>query len=117
MKSALFNMAERRNLKSRLSKWRLALLACVAMGLLICCLAARAETAPGAADVDIEVRAGFGGLAISRLGGWVPFRIIVTNQGPPINGRLTVFAPAPSQHQSREFSEDVHLPTGSKKLF
>src|SRR5262249_27277208 len=40
-----------------------------------------------------------------------------TNQGPPINGRLTVFAPAPSQHQSREFSEEVQLPTGSKKLY
>jgi hypothetical protein len=71
----------------------------------------------GAGDVDIEVRAGFGGLSISRLGAWVPFRILVANQGPPINGRLVVFADAPSNHQSREFSEDVQLPTGSKKLY
>ena len=76
-----------------------------------------ADTGPNAAGVDIEVKAGFGGLSVSRLGGWVPFRVIITNQGPPISGRLVVYAEAPSQQQSREFSEDVQLPTGSRKFF
>jgi hypothetical protein len=110
-------MVKGRNLMLQAWSRKLALLA-----LLVISLALGSARAPVAADsgslgVDIEVKAGFGELAVSRLGSWIPFRIVVTNQGPPIAGRLTVFAEAPSSHQSREFSEDVQLPTGSKKLY
>jgi hypothetical protein len=105
------------NRKSAPLGTRLALIGSLATILISGTLRVRADTGPNAASVDIEVKAGFGGLAVSRLGGWVPFRIIVTNQGPPIAGRLVVFAEAPPQQQSREFSEDVQLPTGSRKLY
>jgi hypothetical protein len=105
------------NRKSAPLGTRLALIASLVTILISGAMQTPAETGPGAAGVDIEVKPGFGGLAVSRLGGWVPFRIIVTNQGPPIAGRLAVFAEAPPQQQSREFSEDVQLPTGSRKLY
>ena len=110
-------MVKAENRKSAFWGFRLALVAALA-GIMLCGpFRGWAETGPNTTSVDIEVKAGFGGLAVSRLGGWVPFRIILTNQGPPIAGRLAVFAEAPSQQQSREFSEEVQLPTGSRKLF
>jgi hypothetical protein len=126
--AALLNIRESGNVKAAKCKstllgfrlglgFRLALIVSLATILTGGPLLAWADTGPNAAGVDIEVKAGFGGLAVSRLGGWVPFRVIITNQGPPISGRLVVFAEAPSQQQSREFSEDVQLPTGSRKFF
>jgi hypothetical protein len=112
-------MSKRQNSSSGSSGWRQVLAAILGTAIVLSgayCVVA-ADTGSGTGDVEIEVKAGFGGLSISRLGGWVPFRILVSNQGPPINGRLVVFADAPSNHQSREFSEDVQLPTGSKKLY
>src|SRR4030095_10896918 len=43
------------------------------------------------ADFEMIVRAGFGRLEVSTwTGSWVPFRISISNQGPPILGRLIV---------------------------
>jgi hypothetical protein len=77
---------------------------------------------PGVArteEVEMIVRAGFGRVDVNRnVGTWVPFRISVSNQGPPITGRLVVRAesdPNPST-QLREFVKPVQLPTGSNQL-
>lgn len=70
-------------------------------------------------DVEIAVRAGFNSLDVNgSTGGWVPFRIIVSNQGETISGRLIVRAESPANpnKQVREFVKEVHLPTGSRQL-
>lgn len=65
------------------------------------------------------VRAGFGRLEVSNwMGSWVPFRISVANQGPPISGRLIVHcesSPNPTP-QVREYVKEIQLPTGSRQL-
>jgi hypothetical protein len=70
-------------------------------------------------DVEIAVRAGFNRLDVnSYTGGWVPFRITVTNLGEAISGRLIVRSESPANpnKQVREFVKDVQLPTGSRQL-
>ncbi len=70
-------------------------------------------------DVEIAVRAGFNQLDVnSNLGGWVPFRIMVSNEGEAISGRLIVRSESPANpnKQVREFVKDVQLPTGSRQL-
>jgi hypothetical protein len=92
---------------------------------LFACLRASAQDAaaePGVVrvgDVEIAVKAGFSSLDVnSSTGGWVPFRIMVSNQGEAISGRLIVRAESPSNpnKQVREFVKDVQLPTGSRQL-
>ena len=65
------------------------------------------------------VRAGFGRLEVSNwTGSWVPFRVSLANQGPPITGRLIVHCesnPNPNP-QVREYIKEVQLPTGSRQL-
>jgi hypothetical protein len=77
---------------------------------------------PGVAraeNIEMIVRAGFGRLAVSNwTGSWVPFRISLSNQGPPISGRLVVHcesSPNPNP-QVREYVKDIQLPTGSRQL-
>ena len=71
------------------------------------------------ADFEMIVRAGFGRLEVSNwTGSWVPFRISLSNQGPPISGRLIVHCesspnPAP---QVREYVKEIQLPTGTRQL-
>src|SRR5215468_2944697 len=117
LEDPLSDMVHKSNLRVRYSSWLLAILALAAVYLVSARIPARADSGPGPDDIDIEATAGFEGLAIGRLGGWVPFRIIVRNQGPPILGKLVVFAEAPPNHQSREFAEEVQLPTGSRKFY
>jgi hypothetical protein len=72
-----------------------------------------------AGDVEMIVKAGFNRLDVnSNTGGWVPFRIMVSNQGETISGRLVVRSESPSNpnKQVREFVKDVQLPTGSRQL-
>jgi hypothetical protein len=70
-------------------------------------------------NLEIAVKAGFGRLEVNHWNGsWVPFRITVSNQGPPITGRLVVHCestPNPTP-QVREYVKDVQLPTGSHQL-
>ena len=89
------------------------------------CLRVGAQDAPAepgvlrAGDVEIAVRAGFNRLDVNGYtGGWVPFRIMVSNQGEAISGRLIVRgeSPANPNKQVREFVKDVQLPTGSRQL-
>ena len=65
------------------------------------------------------VRAGFGRLEVSSgTGSWVPFRISLANQGPPVSGRLIVHcesSPNPTP-QVREYVKEISLPTGSRQL-
>ena len=72
-----------------------------------------------AGDVEMVVKAGFNRLDVnSNTGGWVPFRITVSNQGETISGRLVVKSESPSNpnKQAREFVKDVQLPAGSRQL-
>lgn len=72
-----------------------------------------------AGDVEMVVKAGFNRLDVnSNTGGWVPFRITVSNQGEAISGRLVVRGESPSNpnKQVREFVKDVQLPSGSRQL-
>ncbi|HLF82742.1 MAG TPA: hypothetical protein VI837_01045 [Blastocatellia bacterium] len=65
------------------------------------------------------VRAGFGRLEVSNwTGSWVPFRISLSNQGPPISGRLIVHceSSANPNPQVREYVKEIQLPTGSRQL-
>ena len=68
--------------------------------------------------LEMSVKAGFGKIEIvGSTGTWVPFRIMVSNQGQPITGQLVVRTesdsdPAP---QFRQFVKDVQLPTGSRQ--
>ncbi|HSB12567.1 MAG TPA: hypothetical protein VLM38_23965 [Blastocatellia bacterium] len=70
-------------------------------------------------NLEMTVRAGFGRLEVSNwMGSWVPFRISLTNQGPPITGRLIVHcesSPNPTA-QVREYVKEIQLPTGSRQL-
>ncbi|MGA9771397.1 MAG: hypothetical protein WBV94_20355 [Blastocatellia bacterium] len=77
---------------------------------------------PGVArneNLEITVRAGFGRLEVNHWNGsWVPFRITLSNQGPPITGRLVVHCesnPNPTP-QVREYVKEIQLPTGSHQL-
>lgn len=92
---------------------------------LLDCLRAGAQEAaaePGVVrvgDVELAVKAGFNRLDVnSNTGGWVPFRIMVSNQGEAISGRLIVRSESPANpnKQVREFVKDVQLPTGSRQL-
>lgn len=81
-----------------------------------------APAEPGVArneNLEIVVKAGFGRLEVNHWNGsWVPFRITVSNQGPPITGRLVVYCesnPNPTP-QVREYVKDIQLPTGSHQL-
>ncbi|HJQ67381.1 MAG TPA: hypothetical protein VKA70_00300 [Blastocatellia bacterium] len=107
----------------------LALIAALVAPSLIYSLTAAAQDAPAepaaergvvrAGDVEIVVRAGFNRLDVNgNTGGWVPFRITVSNQGEPISGRLIVRSESPANpnKQAREFVKDVQLPTGSRQL-
>src|SRR3954453_14195415 len=70
-------------------------------------------------NFEMTVKAGFSKLEVNNwMGSWVPFRITLVNQGPPINGRLIVHCesalnPTP---QVREYVKDIQLPTGSRQL-
>lgn len=70
-------------------------------------------------NLEMTVRAGFGRLEVSNWSGsWVPFRISVANQGPPVTGRLVVHcesSPNPNP-QVREYVKEIQLPTGSHQL-
>ena len=70
-------------------------------------------------DFEMIVRAGFGRLEVSNwTGSWVPFRISLSNLGPPISGRLIVHcesSPNPSP-QVREYVKEIQLPTGTRQL-
>ena len=71
------------------------------------------------ADFEMMVRAGFGRLEVSNwTGSWVPFRISIANQGPPISGRLIVHcesSPNPTP-QVREYVKEVQVPTGARQF-
>src|SRR5262245_5755862 len=71
-------------------------------------------------NLELKVRAGFGALAVNPFsGGWTPFRISVSNQGPPVIGRLVVQCQAndlPSP-QMREYVKPVQIATGADQLF
>ena len=70
-------------------------------------------------NLEMVVRAGFGRLSVSNwTGSWVPFRINITNQGPPLTGRLIVHceSAANPNPQVREYVKDLQLPTGSRQL-
>src|SRR5215211_7249212 len=42
-------------------------------------------------NLEMTVKAGFSKLEVNNwMGSWIPFRITLVNQGPPINGRLIV---------------------------
>ena len=65
------------------------------------------------------VRAGFGRLEVSNwTGSWVPFRVSLANQGPPISGRLVVHCESSGNPnpQVREYVKEIQLPTGSRQL-
>ena len=70
-------------------------------------------------NLEMIVRAGFGRLAVSNwTGSWVPFRISLANQGPPITGRLIVHcesSPSPNP-QVREYVKEIQVPTGSRQF-
>lgn len=70
-------------------------------------------------NLELIVKAGFGRLEVNHwTGGWVPFRITVSNQGPPITGRLVVNCESNSgpTPQQREYVKEIQLPTGSHQL-
>lgn len=81
-----------------------------------------APVEPGVArneNLELIVKAGFGRLEVNHwIGGWVPFRITVSNQGPPITGRLVVYCESNSSPtpQRREYIKEIQLPTGSHQL-
>jgi hypothetical protein len=70
-------------------------------------------------NFEMTVKAGFSKLEVNNwMGSWVPFRITLVNQGPPINGRLIVHSessPNPTP-QIREYVKEIQLPTGSRQL-
>ena len=68
--------------------------------------------------LEMAVRAGFGQLSVNRLEGtWVPFRIMLRNQGQPVVGKLVVRVELPSADQEgRDFVRSINLPTGSQQL-
>jgi len=69
-----------------------------------------------AGDLEMLVRAGFGEVTVVAIGVWVPFRIVLRNNGEAVSGKLVVSASAARNQQSREFVEEVNLPAHSIQL-
>jgi hypothetical protein len=67
-------------------------------------------------DLEMLVRAGFGEVTVVGIGVWVPFRIVLRNNGEAVSGKLIVSASAARNQQSREFVEEVNLPAHSIQL-
>src|SRR6185503_11726592 len=81
-----------------------------------------APAEPGVArneNLEVIVKAGFGRLEVNHWNGsWVPFRISISNQGPPITGRLVIHCESDANPtpQVREYVKEIQLPTGSHQL-
>ena len=81
-----------------------------------------APAEPGVArneNLEVIVKAGFGRLEVNHWNGsWVPFRITISNQGPPITGRLVIHCESDANPtpQVREYVKEIQLPTGSHQL-
>src|ERR1700752_4190222 len=58
-----------------------------------------------AGDLEMLVRAGFGEVTVVGIGVWVPFRIVLRNNGEAVSGKLMVSASAARNQQSRGFVE------------
>jgi len=69
-----------------------------------------------AGDLEMLVRAGFGEVTVVGIGVWVPFRIVLRNNGEAVTGKLIVSASAARNQQSREFVEELNLPAHSIQL-
>src|SRR5215212_2163660 len=64
-------------------------------------------------NFEMTVKAGFSKLEVNNwMGSWVPFRITLVNQGPPVNGRLIVHCESQSSPttQVREYVKEIQLP-------
>jgi hypothetical protein len=69
--------------------------------------------------LEMTVRAGFGRLEVNGFtGNWAPFRIMISNDGEPISGRLVVRSSTSSNPSPgyREFIKQVNIPRGSRQL-
>jgi len=64
------------------------------------------------ADIELEVKAGYDGVA--RLGTYIPFRILVINKGRAVEGEVQVEVKIDSQSKTI-FSKPVSLPEGATK--
>ena len=78
------------------------------------------QTEPGvfrSPTLEMVARAGFGQaeLRYGYGGTWTPFRIMLTNQGEAVTGRLVV-ATKNSNGIGREFIKDIQLPSGSRQM-
>jgi hypothetical protein len=69
-----------------------------------------------AGDLEMLVHAGFGEVTVVGIGVWVPFRIVLRNNGEAVTGKLIVSASAARNQQGREFVEEVNLPAHSIQL-
>lgn len=68
--------------------------------------------------LEMTVKAGYGKMAISFAGSWIPFRVTLANRGEPLTGRLVIRTESPPSPNSqvREYVKAVQLPTGSRQL-
>lgn len=64
--------------------------------------------------IEMSVSAGFGG--VFREGMWLPLRVRVRNDGPPVTGRLIVRPETSGRVVSNAYSAPIDLPTGSDKI-
>ncbi len=75
-------------------------------------LPAKVYSAGSKADIAIEVKAGFNGVA--RLGAYVPYRILLINKGRAVEGEVQVEIKIDSQNKT-VFSKPVSLAEGVAK--
>ncbi len=72
-----------------------------------------AFAAPSKPDIDIEVEAGFNGVA--RMDSKIPFRITLRNRGAAFNGEVQVLQPYRDYNSVQVYAMPCSLPKGSEK--
>jgi len=75
-------------------------------------LPSEAYSAKSDADIEMEIKAGYDGVA--RLGAYVPYRILLINKGRDVEGEVQIEVKINSESKAA-FSKPVSLPEGAVK--
>ncbi|HHV97762.1 MAG TPA: hypothetical protein GXX37_15085 [Clostridiaceae bacterium] len=91
---------------------RIAVFILIILNTMVMFLPLATYSAASDADVEIEVKAGFNGVA--RLGSYTPYRILLINKGRTVNGEIQIEVKIDSENKAI-ISKPVSLPEGSIK--
>jgi len=99
-------------LKKSKGIYKLSIALMVLLMLITFFLPSNAYSSKSGADIEMEVKAGYDGVA--RLGTYIPFRILVINKGRAVEGEIQIEVKIDSQSKTI-LSKPVSLPEGATK--